>query len=68
MRRLTPRTALRCMVAAAVVVALGTLAVQGFRLPWSEEGVIFPLYGAGVGVSLAILCSMGLMWLLRRRG
>ena len=66
-RRLTQRAALRYMVAAAVVVALGTLVVQGIRLPWSEEGAIFAIYGAGVGFCLAILCSMALTWLLKRR-
>ena len=67
MRKLSQKAALRWMMGAAVVVALGTLVARGLTLPWSEEGALFALYGAGVGFALAILCSMSLIWLLRRR-
>ena len=68
MPKLSHKAALRRMLAAAVVVSLGTLLLRGLTLPWSEEGAIFALYGAGVGFSLAVLCSMGLVWLLNRDG
>ena len=67
MPKISQKAAMRRMFAAAAVVATGTLAVRGFLLPWSEEGAVFALYGAAVGFSLAILCNMALMWLMRRR-
>lgn len=67
MRKLSQKAALYRMTVAAAVVALGTLIVRGVTLPWTEEGALFALYGAGVGFALAVLCSMGLTWLLRRR-
>ena len=63
---------LRILTAAALAVAFPTLLIRGLSLPWSEDGVLFALYGAGVGFALAILGSMGLLWLWdrkkRRRG
>ena len=67
----TPQNAqktLRILTAAALVVALPTLLIRGLLLPWSEEGVLFALYGAGVGFSSAILLSMLLLWLMKKRG
>ena len=62
-----PRNTLRLLTIAALVVALSTLLIRGLLLPWSEEGALFALYGAGVGFSLAILCNMALLWLMRKR-
>ena len=67
MRRLTQRAALRGATAAAAIVALGTLLLRGLALPWSEGGALFAVYGAGVGFALAILGSMGLLWLWERK-
>ena len=58
---------LRVLTAAALAIALPTLLIRGLLLPWSEEGVLFALYGAGVGFALAILGSMGLLWLWERK-
>ena len=63
-----PRNTLRVLTIAALAVALSTLLVRGILLPWSEEGALFALYGAGVGFSLAILCNMALLWLMQKRG
>ncbi len=63
-----PQNTPRVLTIAALVVALSTLLIRGLLLPWSEEGALFALYGAGVGFSLAILCSMILLWLMRKRG
>lgn len=62
-----PRNTLQVLTIAALVVALSTLLLRGLFLPWSEEGVLFALYGAGLGFSLAILCNMGLIWLMRKK-
>ena len=67
MRKLTQRAVLRLMMASAVVVALVTLALRGLTMPWSEEGLLFALYGAGVGSALTVLGSMALVWLSRPR-
>lgn len=67
MRRLTQRGTLWGAMAAAAIVALGTLLFRGLALPWSEEGALFAVYGAGVGFALAILGSMGLLWLWDRK-
>ena len=61
-----PRNTLRVFTIAALAVALSTLLVRGLLLPWSEEGALFALYGAGVGFSLAILCNMALLWLMQK--
>lgn len=62
------RNTLRLLTITALAVALTTLLIRGLLLPWSEEGVLFALYGAGLGFSLAILCNMALLWLMRKRG
>ena len=61
-----PRYTLYVLTIAALAVALSTLLLRGLLLPWSEEGVLFALYGAGVGFALAILCNMALIWLMRK--
>lgn len=67
MSKRNPQNELRYLVISALVIALLTLLVRGLLLPWSEEGALFALYGAGVGFSLAVLCNLGLIWLMRRR-
>lgn len=67
MSKRNPQNKLRYLVISALAIALLTLLVRGFLLPWSEEGALFALYGAGVGFSLAVLCNLGLIWLMRRR-
>ena len=63
-----PRNTLHVLTSIALIVALTTLLVRGLLLPWSEEGALFALYGAGVGFSLAILCNMALLWMMLKRG
>ena len=67
MSKRNPQDTPRCLVISALAIALLTLLVRGLLLPWSEEGVLFALYGAGVGFSLVVLCNLGLIWLMRRR-
>ena len=45
------------------------LGINGFFLPWSEEGALFALYGASVGFALALaLSALGLWFFWKNKG
>ena len=53
--------------AASMLIVLIFIAVTGLRMPWSEEGVIYALYGGTVGFYLAIAISMLTVWKMQKK-
>ena len=45
-----------------MIFAFLVILVNGIRLPWSEEGLIYAIFGAAVGFYIAIVMSMFLVW------
>jgi hypothetical protein len=43
------------------------LVVEGLRMPWSEEGALYAVYGSSVGFYLAIAMSMFVAWRIWKR-
>lgn len=55
------------LIAVSMAFAFAVIALNGLRIRWTEEGVLYALYGGVIGFYLAIAISMLLVWLMRRK-
>jgi hypothetical protein len=43
------------------------IVAEGLRMPWSEEGALYAIYGGSVGFFTAIAMSMFVVWRMWKR-
>ena len=55
------------LIAASFAFAFAVIAYRGFQMPWSEEGVLYAIYGGAVGFYAATALSMATAWALLRK-
>ncbi|MDR1621211.1 MAG: hypothetical protein LBS00_02425 [Synergistaceae bacterium] len=57
----------RYFVAVSMLFVFGVIVAGGLRMPWSEEGVLYAVYGSTVGFYAAIAMSMFVVWKMQKR-
>ncbi|MDR1977579.1 MAG: hypothetical protein LBQ42_02480 [Synergistaceae bacterium] len=55
------------LIAISMFFVLAVIVVGGLRMPWSEEGALYAIYGSAVGFYAAIAMSMFVVWKMQRR-
>ena len=60
------RREFKYLIVISMVFAFLVILVNGARMPWSEEGALYAIYGATAGFYIAIVTSMLLMWKMQK--
>ncbi|MDR1377984.1 MAG: hypothetical protein LBJ36_02900 [Synergistaceae bacterium] len=55
------------ITALSLLFSFVCIVVTGLRMPWSEEGVLYAIYGSSVGFYIAITMSMFIVWKMWKR-
>jgi hypothetical protein len=61
------RSEFKYITALSMLFVFAFIVAEGLWLPWSEEGVLYALYGGSVGFFAAIAMSMFVVWSMRKR-
>lgn len=61
------RKEFKYLIGISMAFALLVLLVNGLRLTWNEEALLYAIYGATVGFYAAIVGSMLLVWKLNKK-
>ena len=56
------RKEFRYLTVVSMIFSLVVIAWSGFQMPWSEEAVLYAIYGGSVGFCAAIAISMFIVW------
>ncbi|MDR2527911.1 MAG: hypothetical protein LBD04_02690 [Synergistaceae bacterium] len=60
------RKEFKYIMAASMLFCLAIIATAGLRLPWSEEGAVYAIYGGSVGFYAAVAMGMFIVWKLKK--
>ncbi|MDR3231248.1 MAG: hypothetical protein LBT65_07395 [Synergistaceae bacterium] len=55
------------LTAVSMIFVFIVILVSGLRMPWSEEGTLYAIYGASAGFYAAIAMSMLVVWKIAKR-
>ena len=50
-----------------MLFAFTVIVASGFQIPWSEEAVLYAIYGGGAGFYLAIAMGMLVVWKINKK-
>ncbi|MDR1731785.1 MAG: hypothetical protein LBR61_06775 [Synergistaceae bacterium] len=60
------RKEFKYLILLSILFAFVALLIAGLRLPWTEEGAIFAVFGASAGFCAAIIMSMLMVWKMNK--
>ena len=55
------------VIVGSMLFSFACIAGTGLWMPWTEEGVMYTLYGGSVGLFIAISLNMFMVWKWRKK-